>query len=257
MTVCIAAKCQQEGEPRVVLCCDWLSGDDYGSSETCDKLGKIAEGWFVLIASTVHKADEVIGWYEKKMSGLEIAPEKALDEVRRIARELKEKLRDEQSRLLYGFTVPELVAQKLYSRKEMEEISASVNFGAELLISTIIDNEPFIFEIRPDGEVLQQPDFGVIGTIEQAAAFMQWRCTTSGNDLSVVLHEVLEAKRFGEMAGEVGRDVSIYVLHPVEGLREVKQSHIKRMDQFRRAQDRDRVELKFNPACLTKRKIRF
>jgi hypothetical protein len=250
MTLCIAAACQHQGEPRIVLCCDWLAGDEYGSAETCDKLGAIAPGWPVLIASTVHKADEIIDWYAAKAIGLKITPDTVLDEVRRIARELKQKLRDERSLLQYGFTVPELIANKSFSRKEIEEIGEFVTFGAEILISTIYDNQAFIFEVRPDGEVIRQPDYGIIGTTAQASAFMQWRCVTSGDELGSVLYEVLEAKRFGEMDGNIGRDTSMYVLEPDGGLHRVKSSYIQTMERRRAKVDKDRLKIQFSPDFL-------
>jgi 20S proteasome alpha/beta subunit len=173
-----------------------------------------------------------------------------LDEVRRIARELKQKLRDERSLLQYGFTVPELIANKSFSRKEIEEIGEFVTFGAEILISTIYDNQAFIFEVRPDGEVIRQPDYGIIGTTAQASAFMQWRCVTSGDELGSVLYEVLEAKRFGEMDGNIGRDTSMYVLEPDGGLHRVKSSYIQTMERRRAKVDKDRLKIQFSPDFL-------
>ena len=65
-----------------------------------------------------------------------------------------------------------------------------------------------------------------------------------------VLYEVLEAKRFGEMDGNIGRDTSMYVLEPDGGLHRVKSSYIQTMERRRAKVDKDRLKIQFSPDFL-------
>lgn len=257
MTLCIAAHCQYDGDPHIVLCCDWLSSDDNGSSETCDKLGAIKQGWPVLIADVVHKADELIGWFESQLSTAVVTRDNALATVRRISHDYIAHLRDERSMLHYGASVPQLIKDKAFSRQEIKEISDGLSSRAQLIIATIIDGRPFIFEIENDGEVIEQSEYSIIGTTPQASAFMQWRCVTSGDDLAQVLYEVYESKRFAEMDSSIGQSTSLYVLKPSGEVFRVKESHLKAMDTLRRKYDQARRDLKFDSEVLCVRPEEF
>jgi hypothetical protein len=242
MTLCIAAHCQHEGSPHIVLCCDWLSSDDYGSAETCDKLTWLKPGWFALLAGTVHKADEILAFFEEELKDLAITKTSALVEIRRLAREYMEHLRDHNSRLRYGFTVPELIKKRAFPKEDIDSISSMLTTSAEVIIATIIDGDPFIFEINTSGEVILQPEYSTIGTIAQASAFMQWRCVTSQDSLPSMLFEVYESKRFAEMDKDVGAHTSLYVLYPDGNLYQVKASYLAQMDKTRRGFDSNRTK---------------
>jgi 20S proteasome alpha/beta subunit len=245
MTLCIAAHCEYEGEPHIVLCCDWLSSDDYGSSETCDKISAIKPGWPTLIAATVHKADEFVSWFERLLDPTRINELNALETIRTISHSYLAKLRDEQSLLLYGSTVPQLIKDKAFERKEIESISSMLSSGAELIICTIVNGKtPFIWELRPNGEVVQQSDYAIIGSPAQASAFVQWRCVTGDDDLATVLYHVYEAKRFAEMDSSIGPETSMYVLKPSGDVHRVKGSYLKTMDKLRKDTDRARERIK-------------
>lgn len=243
MSLCIAAKCECEGKPHVVLCCDWLESSEYGSSETCDKFGFVRDGWPVLIADKVARADELIAMYEVKFEAATITKSNAHSEVKRMAREVFGVLRDENAQIFYGATVPELVASKSFSDEQIKRIG-SVYTGADLLVATIIEDQAFVFELDQQGRAISHPEYGMIGSAEHASSFLHWRNVTSRDDLATVLYEVYEAKRFAEMGSEVGRDTSMYVLNPDGEVHGVKMSYLNKMDNHRRKADRDRQKLR-------------
>jgi hypothetical protein len=52
MSVCIAAICQENGEPRIVLCSDTrLSATGFGSSDGTRKIFALGYGWLILLAT--------------------------------------------------------------------------------------------------------------------------------------------------------------------------------------------------------------
>jgi hypothetical protein len=207
-------------------------------------MGFIKPGWPVLIAGTVHKADEVIGWFETNLDVSKVTELNVFSEIRKLSRQFFEHLRDETSQLQYGATVPELIAQKAFPRQEIEQISSFVSTGAELIISTIINDQPFIFEVRPDGSVVSHDNYAIIGVVAQASAFMQWRCVINNDPLSLALYEVYETKRFSEMDKDIGHYTSMYVLAPDGKTYRVKNSYLEKLDRMRRADDKKRGLLK-------------
>jgi hypothetical protein len=66
MTLCIAAECEHEGAPAVVLCCDWRGETEVVTIEI-DKIRWIGD-WSVLLAGDVTRADELVGEYEREFA---------------------------------------------------------------------------------------------------------------------------------------------------------------------------------------------
>jgi len=61
MTVCIAAACQEDGEPRIVLCSDTrLDQGEWGSTDMTPKFDIIGRGWLVQYSNRPDSAKELI-----------------------------------------------------------------------------------------------------------------------------------------------------------------------------------------------------
>ena len=68
VTLCIAATCQHNGSPYIVLLSDWRIEDDISGSETMQKQGTFLPGWHVLLAGKASRAHELAGVYKRYMS---------------------------------------------------------------------------------------------------------------------------------------------------------------------------------------------
>lgn len=69
VTVCIAAKCQDQGRPRIVLCSDTrVSAGDYGSTDSTVKFKGISKGWIGLISGNREDAEEILQMIAERFS---------------------------------------------------------------------------------------------------------------------------------------------------------------------------------------------
>jgi len=64
MTVCIAAICQKDDKPRIVLCNDWNQETYLSHSEIADKLRTIHKGWSAPMTDVLIRAEELAAKYE-------------------------------------------------------------------------------------------------------------------------------------------------------------------------------------------------
>ena len=144
MTVCIAAACQERGEPRIVLVFDSrLDFGDQGSVLTAVKQGVLGKGWSILLAGDWAAAKYLKNLFKKHFLEAEVV---------------------KSDKHLFHCI-------KATSEDFKESPFYRTDVSTEIILTGFIDDEPRIVWIR-DELPLQIHDFCAIGSGANIAKFM-------------------------------------------------------------------------------------
>ena len=182
VTVCIAAACQDKGEPRIVLCSDTRLGyEDLGSTSSTVKVDVLGHGWCIQIAGDWSGAKYLGSILIGKIQNLSSAPSSIRDVEIQISSGIDEFLRS---------------------------AFCETDKNYETLLSGFIHNKPrmvkaCVYQGTPKLDL--SDSFAVIGygfTI--ASALLALRECNSSMPLGNVAYLAYEAKKCSEKTGTVG-----------------------------------------------------
>jgi hypothetical protein len=199
MTLCIAAHAKSGMSPRIILCCDWMVGDDFSQSESVDKMNDtFAPGLVSMFSGLVDEANNLKQICSKHIDG------RRLD-------------RNDTKFALYT------------AYKEVMENAELLNSrwpDVDLLVCGFLQSGPSIFHINYEGvREISPPGVGVIGIgAFYADPLLRWRLVNEPLDpfdnIHDVLYRVYESKRFAETSKHVGKLTTLAVMQPPSNLQE-------------------------------------
>ncbi len=191
VTVCIAATCQDKGEPRIVVCADTrLSYPNIGSTNTTVKVDVLGHGWLVQMAGD---------W----------------SAVRILCSLLKDRIQAQTSVTLRNIMKESKEAVREFKRGPAFTQSDTT----QLLISGFEGKEPHILSVSIfDGgkeQIELREPFGSIGSgFGVADILLSLRECRPDMPLPYVAYLVYEAKRSSEKLGSVGTFTTLSVHSP-------------------------------------------
>jgi hypothetical protein len=225
VTVCIAATCKENKEPRIIICADKKIGTWVAGAEVGFKFSWATRNWPALIAGELRRAEELLATCSSYLSTVSLNWKNIFDEIKKPVLMQKEKLADEYVRGKFGFSYDHL---RTHGKRELpasllyETFSAikDLELGCQLLIVGFLDhgahkNETHIFVVERDFSVAHHSPFAAIGTggIVAEAALYQ-RKQLSHRKLGDTLYNVFEAKSLSEISEGVGPSTDMAVLSP-------------------------------------------
>jgi hypothetical protein len=192
VTVCIAAACQENGEPRIVVCADTRLDSSYvGSTDGNLKIGKLAYGWLGLLSGA-----DFMG-----------------------ARDIHDRIKT--SLLAKG---PPADREKLYDllkRAGKSYLKSSLNskLQIDLIIAGFIGGKQCIATLSvsdsADPTVFLAPAYKAVGSGGSIAEmFLNIRDCNPEDPLARVRYVVYEAKKYSEKASGVGPETKLTVIAP-------------------------------------------
>jgi ATP-dependent protease HslVU (ClpYQ) peptidase subunit len=177
MTLCIAAICQDQGKPRIVVATDWKASIGEASAENQDKLRWVTDNIPMLLAGSVSRALELQATYRQFFDGLNkrtppiIPDEKNIgDLVRKPAAIFKAKLSNEHVSLKLGLPykefreavgkgeIPDSVATDTYA-----EIN-NIDLDCSIILPFFLERDTYIFRVESNGCVEECDNFAAIGS---------------------------------------------------------------------------------------------
>lgn len=233
MTLCIAATCQHENMPAIVLCSDsraehgiYLSELRVGS-EDADKIRWIGD-FSAMLSGLPTKADELLTQCDQAIREFsktqpnvdsDIVITSFFEQLRKAARSRKRQIVEHHIAMSTAFNDYEDFISKAKStlseshyNRIWEEIR-SLGLGAEVIIAGFHDDEAIIIKLDDAGEVHWEDHYSVIGTGSQMA--LSFLCQNDYEDtmsLQECLFRTLEAKKAAEKNRTVGHSTSFEVL---------------------------------------------
>jgi hypothetical protein len=237
MTICIAAMCQQDErneESRIVLCYDWKAEQEFGGSETSDKMRDLPKGWVALMAGVMPRAEELVAQYETHLRTLKEVKDDAdlFAEMKIPARKHKENLATDYIWQTMGVSYADLVspAKKFPEsivEQRLNEV-AQIKLGATIILAGFAATDqgketrkplPYIFVVDDQGDhqdvVRVEENFAAIGTGAYVAIpALHQREQDDGLSLMQTLYNVMEAKILSQVVPGVGQATEIDVLYP-------------------------------------------
>lgn len=233
MTLCIAAICEEEKHPKIVVCTDWRQESYLVHSETADKLRLLPHGWSALIADTANRDEELVALYEKDFMGIskfEFANDAELfAAMKKPAQQYKANLANEYISHMLGMSYAEfLKADNIpeeFVTKRLDEVS-NIKLGAALILSGFVEMQDYIskkkeknaylFVVEDDeghqDVVRTEDNFAVIGSGRHVAVpALTQRELDSSQSLMETIYCVYEAKKLAEVVPGVGEHTSIDV----------------------------------------------
>lgn len=220
MTICIAAICEVNNDPKIVLCSDWKLSSALGSAETGFKQRAIGKLWISLFSGDVSAARALIILFKKHLQ-----PTNKLDEtsvvqfVRAALNERKSDLANELSQGRFALSYDNLLKfdkEQLPSDKYNAAIAdiAAIKLGAEFIIAGYAGSLPILVETDEYCRAAIKEHFAAVGEGRYLAhSVLLHRSHEEISRLGRALYCVYEAKRFAERIPSVGPATSIIVLH--------------------------------------------
>ena len=224
-TVCIAATCMEDSEPRIILCADTkMTFGDVAAWEGAVKCHQIFPGWFVMLSGDSSKAKEVIDRYISNLNTfVHLGPTdvEVIDQLRVPLRQQRTSDVDEYVISQTGLTYREFLekADKFpdVARVELFEGVKRVSLGCDLIIVGFTTGRPRIYGTDATGRLVEQDTMCSIGCGYIAAlASMSRREYNRNLDIHEALYYVYEAKRASEGVPGVGKQTHMLVLAPLE-----------------------------------------
>lgn len=225
MTVCIAAVCEENIAPKIVICTDRKVGGALGSAETMLKTRWIGNGWKCLTSGTDNDILATLRLFKNHVNKEQIIDETNVLRIVRAA--LNERKFDKANELIQGkFAIPYsefLAAGKArfpddQFRAVMSEVEL-IEIEAVFIIVGFADRFPILIKTdRTCGAVIKE-DHVVIGEggyLAQAALLSREHHNIE--TLERTLYSVFEAKKFAEGVPSVGTTTAIYVLYADGGV---------------------------------------
>ena len=232
MTVCISAICQHNGEPRIVLCSDWMVDNEWMTSETMNKQICIAPRWYALPAGSVARGNELMA--EFRIGFAKESPKigRILPLFNDIVNSRRRKIIEETVQSAIGKEYEWLLEKGKASLPDdsYSRLIQSVEYtklGAQLILSGFVAekdtgmNIPAVCSIDDSTApcVRMAENFATIGSgAVVAESVLHRRSQQCDMPLKKTLYNVFEAKRLAEasMGGSsgVGETTTIGVLLP-------------------------------------------
>ena len=235
MTLCIAAACHQDNEPRIVLCTDWQQQiENIGGAENRNKMDWVKDGWPALVADTLCHAEELVGIYAAHLKDIELTGANVLNEMKIPARTYKATLANDYISQTLGMEYKDFLRygkQRLPDelfREKWSEVSR-LRLGASLIIAGFAkcarigpyreELQPFLCVVEDSEEhrdvVRLENDFAAIGSGSYVAnASLFHRGQNWEESLGHTIYAVFEAHRFSNKVPGVGEAMTIDVLEP-------------------------------------------
>lgn len=227
MTLCMAAACYEEGKPRIVLCTDWKSGSELGSSETADKLRWIKKrpNWLALTSGTQSSIESLVRHFRSSLEKIsDIGEFNAESTFRSIARIHLFNRKSDCVEVELGVTYE-------YFRTHRDEFTPQVQWemiekvrrtglSASLLILGWIPSargypSPMICKVERDSSTALCTDFGAIGEGRFVATPSLFRREMDSSvSMRKAIYQLYEAKTMAEIVSSVGDSTSIDVFYP-------------------------------------------
>jgi hypothetical protein len=192
LTVCIAAICQQLGEPRIVLCADTkLDAGWAGSSDGNLKIGRLAYGWVGMLSGDWSTAKELHSFLEAEF--LASAPFDRTSVFEKVSGA--------------GAT---FIASPFYRKDK----------SAEITVCGFIGQTPTIVVLGIGKTKRPHIDFRHTYATSGAGhaisdTFLNVRDCKPQDPLERTIYAVYEAKKYSEKASGVGSETRLTVLAPV------------------------------------------
>ncbi len=186
MTLCIAAHAEHEGDRKIVLCFDWLVGDELGTTETMFKcVLDFAPGLTAMFSGNLEDAEDLLRLYKRRLASVTLTLESYKDELWAGMQEFKS-----------------IVSGRTYRKKS----------DVQLIVAGFIESDPKVIYAGPNG-IAVPPFFQTIGTGASAAdVLLRWRNPTQFSNLREVMYFVYEAKKLAETSPYVGKQTTILVI---------------------------------------------
>jgi 20S proteasome alpha/beta subunit len=179
VTLCIAVRCNEENDHRIVCCSDAQVGTDYESSESEYKWISITPTACTMYSGPLVTSKDLIESYKKSLKK---------------ARFRLTNYKDILWKPMRVFL--DANQHKEYLQENME---------VSLLVVVLVEDKFRIVTIDSHG-IRENSYFAAIGTGEDAATSMlRWRQPTHTTDLSSALYFAYEAKKLGERSPHVGK----------------------------------------------------
>lgn len=221
MTVCIATTCDLgTGDPKIILCSDWLTSGALGRAETKFKQRILHKNWNLLMAG----AESDMNSLATSFRGAFLRHKPSIDEtnVVQIVRDClfarKKEKADELIRGRHAISYDDLLnfgKEKLPADIFREAIASvrDLDLGAEFIIAGFADGFPIIIETDVHGSAKIREDFAVIGEgCHLAQSVLLHRQHSDLKPLSNALYIAYEAKKYAEGASSVGANTMLAIL---------------------------------------------
>lgn len=191
VTVCIAVACQEQDEPRIVLCSDTRLDYEYcGSTNTTVKVDVLGYGWCAQMAGEWSGVKELCAILKRRVQ------------------KFPSSLRASDMTNAAQRSIAEFLKSPLYERGQ----------PFQLLVSGFDERTPVIFDVSvyPENFTIKSKNgFGSVGSGSAiASTLLQLRECHSNLPLSYATYLAYEAKRASEKCGDVGRITVLSVQAP-------------------------------------------
>ncbi len=211
VTVCIAAACQEQGQPRIVLCSDSrLDWAEFGSTNSTVKLDVLGYGWCSQLAGEWSGVFYFNSLLRHNMQDRESAPTK-LSEVEDLIQD----------------AIQEFCSSALHDEEQVYDV----------LISGFLQETPIVMDVRvqkPDPKfTLAEPFYAIGSGGNIASIILRLREYHSSMNLSYATYLVYESKRSAEHDGTVGRFTALAVQAPGSELK--GRAYLKIMNELGKA----------------------
>jgi len=223
MTCCIAAACEMDDDPRIVLCSDLRVETPEAGAENELKFRWAAENWPALIAGDVARAEGLLQTYLEyrvQRQTVKLTDINILEEFKVPAQLQKRKMIDDYVKSQLGISYSDFLRKGKQALdpdvfRDMLYQIRSILLGCELIITGFTSDGARLLRVDQDCSVSWQQNFSVIGTgasIASAALFQREQSI----DLSFeeTIYNVYEAQRLAQIAPSVGEDLAINVIAP-------------------------------------------
>jgi len=224
MTLCIAAQAQAGGKPRIVLCFDDLivSGSlNYRGAFKCEYM---ADGIAVLYAGIVSPAKELIEDFKERLEQRPLVYVNARRRITGVYARWKRRILNRAAGHYCGHSY-DWVSK---NRPDMIDVLEASTPSVELLITGFLHNtnppglrpsvQSVIFHVDDHGVNAIDGVFGIGEGWANAEPMLAFRQYTPMCDIDRAIYCVYEAKRMGELSGNVGKEpTTILVLEPIDG----------------------------------------
>lgn len=224
VTVCIAAVCEMDKQPKLILCTDYLVSGPLGRAEIKLKQRTLGSSWYCLTAGVDADIHAFYRALRSKFTELG-SHQTALDETNvgglvrdALAAHKKQKV-DERVRGQYAISYDDLLnigKEKLppeLFREAMTQVR-DASIGAEFIVAGFSGRFPMVFQTDANGGVSVREDFAVIGEGGYLAqTVLLHRAHSDVSSTEEALYTVYEAKKYAEGATSVGSFTTITVIH--------------------------------------------
>lgn len=233
-TICIAVKCQENGQPRLVLCSDTrITMEGVARWDGVQKVYAIGREWVGMFAGSTTKAKELVDKYVPYLTtNVHIDHALALEQLRQPLRQQRRSDIEEYVQGQIGMSFQEFLDKKdAFPPAAREDLLAQIRAlkpSYELIIAGFIGNAggatipgnvvSRLYSMEySSGSLVEQDAFSAIGCGWSAAlSTLSRRNCSGGLDIHEAIYYVYEAKKDSEIIDGVGPDTYMLLLAPVD-----------------------------------------